>query len=120
MSFDFLALIIYTICISMITEYIIGQHIFDSFQIKLYKKSKFWHKFFFCRFCFIGKFAMIVCLFSRPIIMNVKGFEILLEWFINTLVLNFCCIIMDSILNLSIEQIMKRSEKKFDETMEKL
>lgn len=104
---DWTTLILLSVLISMITEYWIGQSLFAWLETWIAKRSAWWHTFFFCRFCIVGKLSMLCVMFIRPVMfLKIMPYPVwtIVEWGINWLCLNFIALVADRILNRTIRE----------------
>ena len=114
---DISSLMVMSMAVSMFSEYFVHQHFFIKFEKYLMNTNLFWHKFFFCRFCMIGKLSMILAVFNRPVmfLLPVNYWTwTLCEWFINFLVINWLAVFLDGYLIKSLSCMFERQKNEID------
>lgn len=119
---DFVQLFVFAIMVSMVAEYFVHQHFFLRLESWFQASHRLWYRFFFCRFCFIGKLAMVLAIWIRPVMfVEAAPYPIwtLAEWLINWLVLNFVALALDGIILQNALSVIYDRQKKEYELVEK-
>jgi len=107
-------ILLIAILIDMISEFFVRSEDLESIRNKLWKKSKFIYRFFFCKFCICYKLAFISCLIWDINLIPIAysfNYKTVLDYFITSFILTWIVFILDFFYQKAYKSMIERMQK---------